>query len=290
MGASILHLSYKFIWTVVGIFLIGSLPSLFHLASVDFTAYFQQLGSVVADLLHPTDIIYFNPDSGLARDLFPEIFEPVLYSLKIYFGAFFLALIVALATTCLVVFLRKRQIRWIEFLANIVESLPDVFIVFSFQLFIVWFYQQTGTLIMNIAGLGQDYAYLGPILCLSILPTMLFFRVMLLIFNEELEQPYVELAKSKGLTKKAIVFVHVLRNSLIGIFHHSQSILWLMLSNLLVLEYIFNIYGITRFIMTFFSPDVLTVGMLLIFVPIYLILALGRLLIERLTDRQVEAS
>src|SRR5699024_11723242 len=81
---------------------------------------------------------------------------------------------------------------------------------------------------------------------------------------DELNKSYVDLAKSRGLNDSELLFNHVLRNAIISIFAHSKSILWFMLSNLLLIEYVFNLAGLMRFMFDFYSPEVLTVGLLLI--------------------------
>lgn len=52
-------------------------------------------------------------------------------------------------------------------------------------------------------------------------------------------------------------------------------ILWFMLSNLLVIEILFNIYGITNFVYRHGNPAVFTIASMLVFIPMYAFFVLG---------------
>lgn len=67
-----------------------------------------------------------------------------------------------------------------------------------------------------------------------------------------------------------MLFVHVFRNGLMGLLHHSKMILAFMLSNLIMLEIIFNTRGITWFVYHHPTPEIATVSILLLAVPILL--------------------
>ena len=278
----------KVFWTVLGLVLVAALPGLFHGTSLNIPDYFKEIVLVLEKVIHPGHLVYTNPVSGMKLDLFPEIFRPYTYSLEVFIISFFLSLIVALLLASLVVFLRKKQIQVIAFIGFIFESLPDVAIIIAFQLFVVWYYQRTHVLLMDTASFGENHAFIMPILCLSVLPTVLFFRIILPILEEELTEDYVELAKSKGVGMRAIVFVHVLRNALVAIQAHSTSILWMMLPNLVMLEFLFNMYGITQFVLTYYTPSILLIGILLLFLPIFLIQMIGALIVGKMTGKGAE--
>ena len=52
---------------------------------------------------------------------------------------------------------------------------------------------------IKLAGLGEERIRLLPIICLTIPTTLLFIKLLLLRFKEELEKDYSLFAKSKGL-------------------------------------------------------------------------------------------
>jgi len=91
------------------------------------------------------------------------------------------------------------------------------------------------------------------------------------------------MAKGKGLTRLQVLVVHIFRNAIITLMFHFKTIFWFSLSNLFVLEIIFNIYGIMTHIKTHASinPDVVTLSILLIFIPYYFLFQATSVMISR---------
>lgn len=282
-----IQLFTRFIWMFLGLLAFGAAPGLFNGVSLSFSGFINQLSLTFSQLLHPWQIMYTDPISFIQRPVFPDILTFYFYSLTIYFGALVIAFILAMLISYVIVFIKKKNGRIIRFFVFLFESLPDVFIIVIFQLLTILIYVKTHVLLMNVAAAGSDYAYFMPIACLSVIPTMFFIRVILVNMEDELSKPYVEMAKSKGLSKAIIIYKHVTRNSMISVFYNARSIMWLMLSNLFMLEFIFNIYGITQFVLTFYTPTILTVAFLMLFVPIYVFLAVCEWSITKLTGQEV---
>ncbi|HET7629621.1 MAG TPA: ABC transporter permease subunit [Bacillales bacterium] len=285
MGNLLYRLGLRFVLTSVGILLIGALPSLFHGIHLDVASYMSTLKSVFTSLIHPDSLVY--EIRGISRPLFPKILDPWGYSLTLLFTAFLAAFAAALAATFCTMLLSKKARERIKFFLFMLESLPDVLVIAIFILVVIWLYDHTDILFFNIAAFGQDKAYALPILVLTILPAVMLYRTMILDFEAETEKPYVELAKAKGMKKSCLLFVHIFRNAIISIFLHSKFILWFLLSNLLVVEYVFNIHGLMFFMFTLYSPVVLTIGLFLLFVPIYFMFSIGQMIVERLTAQKV---
>ncbi|HEU5141090.1 MAG TPA: ABC transporter permease subunit [Bacillales bacterium] len=287
MGNLAYRLSSKFILSAFGLFLIGSLPALFRGISVDFVSYFNSLGEVLNKFLHPSSLVYLN--DGVPWPLFPQILGPWLDSMRTFFLPFFCAFIIALAAAYVTLLLPPRFSKVIRFISFILESLPDILIIALLQLGVIWFYQKTGALVFNIAAYGEaSEPVVLPIIVMTVLPTIMLYRLMLLDFRNEEEKPYVELAKSLGLKRQTILLVHIFRNAVIHIFIDSKFILWMMLSNLLIVEYLFNLQGVIHFMLGDPSPLIFTVGLFLLFVPIFVFMAIGQSVIEKLTARKVE--
>jgi peptide/nickel transport system permease protein len=241
---------------------------------------------LISDLAHPSRLVYVIHD--VARPLFPKIWGPWSYTMTILLLTFMLSLLIALFLTYFTMKLSGKTRDRIKFILFSLESIPDVLIISIFSLSVIWLFKHTGTLLLNVATYGEDKAYFLPIMVLGTLPTLLLYKMMILRFEHEEAEPYVELAKSKGLPGNYLLLVHILRNAMIGIFQHAKFILWFMLSNLLLVEYIFNIHGLLYFMLTKYSPQVLAVGISLTFLPLYLILSCGQIFIERLTGEVIE--
>jgi peptide/nickel transport system permease protein len=276
--------SLQFMLACIGITFIGSIPYLFVSTGngnmvFDVLGYVMGIKEIAFQLIHINEIMYNT--GGDFRPLFPFIFKPFLYSITILFATLALSLIVSAVLTFFTMLLSKKVLQKVKFLLFIFESLPDLLIIVVLQLTIIKIYQKTGLLLFSIASLPDEKAYALPIICLSVLPMIQFYKIMILVFEEELDKNYVELAKGKGLKASWILLVHVLRNAIIQLFYHSKSIIWFMLSNLLILEYLFNILGITRFLFDYMTPPIFTVGLYILFIPLFFIYAVGELLVSR---------
>lgn len=292
MGALYYRLSLKFVLTVIGIILAGALPALFSETELDFPGYISTIGSILSGIAHPDTLTYVlhptGPPDERAFSLFPKILEPWRYSMTLLFASFFLAFLISLTMAYFTMLLSDKARRRIKFILFSFESVPDVLIIGIFSIVVIYIYEQTHILFFNIVNYGEDHAYTLPIIILTILPALLIYRTMILDFEEQMSEPYVDFAKTKGLETRQILFIHVFRNAFISIFQHSKFILWVMLSNLLLIEYVFNIHGLLFFIFNYFSPEALTVGLFLIFCPLFALQAITQLIMEKSIQEQVE--
>ncbi|GAA0606079.1 ABC transporter permease subunit [Virgibacillus siamensis] len=285
MGNFTYRLGVRFVLSIIGIFLIGSLPALFNGIHLDFGSYFNQLASILPEIIRPWEWTYTAGEFD--RSLFPKILDPWAYSMTLLLGSFFIAFLVAMVFAYVTLLLPRKLIDGIKFVLFSLESLPDVLVIAMFQIAVIWLYQKTGVLMFYIAEYGDHQPYILPIIALSILPTIFMYRIFILDLEDESEQPYVELAKAKGLKQYTVLLKHILRNAVMGIFLHSKFILWITLSNLLVVEYIFGISGLIQFMLSLPTPQIFTIGILLFFVPIFITMAIGQFIIEKIAAQKV---
>lgn len=271
---------------VISMLLAGCLPALFQGTALNFPAYLNAIGHLFLQLLHPQRLTY-QGYGGIRLPVFPDIFTPYFYSMKIFFAAFLLSFLAALIAMFLTLLLPRRLRQILSFMIFLSESLPDIFFMVALQVLVITLFQRTGFLMMNIAEDYHSQIYALPILCLSVLPACFFYRIMMLTVNEELRKDYSELARSKGLTLRRILLIHIFRNLLIPILTDSKTIIWMMLSNLVVMEFLFGIHGLTSFIDASPTPAILTIGLLLIGTPFFLLFTLLSFLIDHFTGQRV---
>lgn len=279
MMRGVYRFGVKFLASFIGVLLLGALPGLFKGMKLDFDGYVDRLLTTVQKLIDYESITYRIGDNQYA--LFPALFTYLNYSMVLLFAALLLAFLIALIGAYMMLMLPKSLQNVIKRVSFLFESLPDVFILASVQIGVIWFYKKTSILLVDVAAFERIYAM--PIMILSILPAFLFYRIMLHVFEEEGEKPYVELAKTKGVTASAIVFVHILRNALLPIYFHSRSIIWFGLSNLFIMEFVFNLNGIIRFMYQHPTPEIFTASALLLFVPIFIVLSFYQVIAERVS-------
>jgi peptide/nickel transport system permease protein len=258
----------SFVLSVIGIILLGSVPFMFIGMSFDTGSYLDGIGELFKTMMKPSEIMYFT-GSGM-YPLFPEIWGIIGYTLTILFSSFFIAIILALMFALGIFTLPTRLKDKIRVFSFMFESIPDVLIAIGMQFFIIWFFKKTNILLFQIVSLYDQKTYFVPIFCLTVLPTLLILRILLLNMEEELKKQYIDTAKSKGIGRFRILWRHVLPNTLLSVFHQSRNILWFMLSNLLMVEYLFNIYGVTTLVREMGTPAIFTISMLLLFLPMFL--------------------
>ncbi|QHT48204.1 ABC transporter permease subunit [Bacillus sp. SB49] len=255
---------------LIGIVLISASPALFYEgAFFDLRSYGLQLRDLIMSLGHPTEWTYWF--KGQQVPMLDYIWEPYRYSMLLFFGGILLGVALAFFGAFFTLFLPKWIRTVVDRIVGLLEAVPDLLLAFSLQLFIVWFFKQTGWLIAPFTSLGEDKIYLLPIIAIAVLPMVMMYRILLLLMEEEMAKPYVQLALGKGLTKWNILSVHVVRNIVSSAFSHSKIIVWGALSSLLIIEYIFNINGITTVFIDDFRPIVSAFVLFLLFTPFYLL-------------------
>ncbi|MBB6451793.1 peptide/nickel transport system permease protein [Salirhabdus euzebyi] len=235
--------------------------------------YFKNILSVFQSLLNPSDW-YFQKLIGyqlVDTPIISYVADNYTYSMTILFSSLLIALFVGGALAFFTSILPVKWKSFIHRLLNSLEALPDILFIFLLQLLVIWFYKQWGYLLFQFVTLGSEKVYLSPILSLSILPTVLFYKVILLLLEEEWSKEYVPLAKSKGFSKGYILFHHCLRNIKTKLYIQSKPIVWATLSSLLVVEYLHNFYGIIRFVFFDTRPFIIAFTLILIFTPFFIL-------------------
>ncbi len=281
----------KFLLSVIGIIFIGGLPVLLSgigQRELRLRAYWQSVKEIIYALFNAGELTYIVIGGQKERDLFPYLWEPIIYSLIILFSAFLLASFLSILLTIFTMLFSQKKRNRIKFILFLFESIPDVLIILLSQLLVLYLYKQTGILFFEIASVATEKAYLLPIVVLAILPTVQLFRVSILSFEREEGKDYVTLAQSIGLGKLVILTFHILRNAIISVFFQSKKTVWFMLSNLFVLELLFNIAGITRFLKSTLQPKMFTIAILSIFIPLFVFYTVGEMILSKKANKGEE--
>jgi peptide/nickel transport system permease protein len=272
---------------ILGIILVSSTSGLFESQALSLSSYWNSLLEVLRDMTKPHQLIYINPISGIERNLFPIILVAFFSSAKIVF----LALVIAIINSLILLVLYFSVGKYIKSLIKtgtvVFSSLPDIFVIAALQLLVIWFFKKTGILLIDVTSVGENQVILMPAITLSILPAFFFLGLMTSFVKEEEALPYVELAKGKGLNKYYLLFIHMLRNILVSVTYHGKQIVWMMLSNLLILEYLFNVFGVTSFLFTYNTPSIFAITAILLFVPIYSLLKCFQFIIKKRIGKEM---
>lgn len=271
----------QFVVALISILLISGTPLLiggFQKGEFLWKEYIETIQFHVKSLLNFRELtVDYYVGRGEMRQVpvFPRLLENIEYSLQLLFLALLASIIIALVGTFITMMLNQKARSRVKMVFYFLESLPDILIILLAQLTVVIIFKQTGFLVSKIAAIGDDRIYWLPVLCLMILPMIQLYRLSMLTFESEERQMYVELARSLGFGKAFILIMHVFRNAIISVFFQSKKTMWFMLSNLFILELMFNIPGVMLYMSENLSGILFLVTVLSFFLPIFLLYSLG---------------
>ncbi len=261
-----IEITIQFILSIIGIICLGALPKLFEGLHINFSQYVQAVKMLAVKLIDFPNLTY-----GMNKPLFPQLFIHYKETMIIFLASFFISLCIAFGIVYIIIRSRPHIQNRIKSFLLFVESIPDILLIIGSQILVVWFFQKTGFLPVKIAALGGESIRGLPIICLSIPTTIMFIKLLLLRFETELEKDYVLFAKAKGLDRFYILNHHVVRNVLLSTLFFAKTNIWFMLSNLYIIEWLFNTHGIFIFIKDYPAIEMFTISVLLIYIPIFIL-------------------
>ncbi|MES5954980.1 ABC transporter permease subunit [Bacillus fungorum] len=269
---------------ILCIICLGALPRLFKGLQIDLIGFGNTIVFLGGKLLQPGEITYGFRDS---RKLFPQIWIHYIETMIVFLSAFLLSLLIAYI---LVVWVLQRshmkQKMWNGIFLTL-ESIPDILLILLSQLLVVIMFQKTGFMPVKLAGLGEERIRLLPIICLTIPTTLLFIKLLLLRFKEELERDYSLFAKSKGLSLRHILTHHISRNVLLTTIYYAKTNILFMLSNLYIIEWIFNTYGMFVFVKENSKLEIFTVSLVILYVPLFILFRILHTLLQNLIKERL---
>ncbi|HFK1765075.1 peptide ABC transporter permease [Bacillus wiedmannii] len=269
---------------ILCIICLGALPRLFKGLQIDLIGFWNTIVFLGGKILQPGEITYGFRDS---RKLFPQIWIHYFETMIVFLTAFLLSLLIAYI---LVVWVLQRshmkQKMWNGVFLTL-ESIPDILLILLSQLLVVIMFQKTGFMPVKLAGLGEERIRLLPIICLTMPTTLLFIKLLLLRFKEELEKDYSLFAKSKGLSLRHILTQHISRNVLLTTIYYAKTNILFMLSNLYIIEWIFNTYGMFVFVKENSKLEIFTVSLVILYVPLFILFRILHTLLQNVIKERV---
>ncbi|WP_239256297.1 ABC transporter permease subunit [Listeria ilorinensis] len=244
---------------VCGIVLISAFPALFMNGTyVSLKDFWETVQQILTGIVTPSSwvIRYVVPQPYQQIDvpLGDYLTGPFAYSITIILFSLVTALLLAFFLA-IVAFSGPKWLRkGLTGVFQVLLAFPDFSFVFFIQMIVVFIYQQTGIFTMEFYSLNGEHIYLAPVICLMIVPMLLFYKLMMALLQEESVKDYVELARAKGLGERAILFHHVTPNMLRSLYFKSKTIVWFILSSYVVIEYLFGLEGIVQYMMSSFDP------------------------------------
>lgn len=259
-----------FFLSIFGILLISGIPSLFFQPDqIGFFLFpfFETIYQNTVTLFHPEQWTFQGRDKSYP--LFPMLWDRYFYTMTIFSISLIIAILTAHLFMIIIHFVPKRAKKLLISFSSLMEALPDAFIIVSLQVLVIFYYKKTNVLLAHVAVYIENI-YLLPIICLSIIPTFLLLKTILFLIEEEQAKLYTDLAKVKGLSSIRILVVHTFRNVLYSLFYRSKIIYSFMLSNLFLIEVIFNMNGALQYLLHAKGAEFVITATLL-FTPFFLL-------------------
>lgn len=257
----------QYIAGVLLFIIIGSLPVLLRDLTFDMEGYFNSISDLVVKIFTLSNLTYNGQ-----HEMLPAVLGRFFYSMKTLGMALIAATALAFLLSYLIVLFFEKKKDYILSFIEIIRSIPDVLWMFLLQAGVIWIFKTFGVKFVQTTSLGSDnQAVLLPLISLS-LPIFLFLtQVIVLKIFEELGKQYILLAKAKGLSYFYMLNVHVVRNISQDLKGHFKTIVWMMLSTLVMVEYIFNLDGLMLFNIKHVSVELFVFSCILFFTPFFLI-------------------
>lgn len=199
-----------------------------------------------------------------------EGMEKYFYTMTILSIALLLVVVCGIIAATLIMILphsiRKRLSSFIDF----TTTAPDLLLIFLLQYLVIYIYKTFDIKLFQLYGGNHTEPYFMPIFISVFVPTIFLIQFLIKEYSREEQQDYVLLAKAKGLPLWTIYAKHIIRNILPLVLIHLRTIIWFLLSNIIVVEYLFNIHGYVEVLRTMYGSrsDAFILGFLLFAVPI----------------------
>ncbi|WP_432666002.1 M28 family peptidase [Wukongibacter baidiensis] len=177
---------------------------------------------------------------------------------------------------------RKGEFRTLATLMTF--SLPDVFIVLCGMLLIS--YISKNDVLKQLVDLKSLRGFIIPLLTLSIIPMVYISRITFIVVQEEIKKGYVVAARCKGLSRLQVFTKHIVVAVVLKIVDSIPTLITIIISNLIVVEYLFNYKGIVFNLYRFYEEHDVTsfIGFSLVLGLIYILFVVLSKLIAKVIN------
>ncbi|WNF21031.1 ABC transporter permease subunit [Mesobacillus jeotgali] len=132
--------------------------------------------------------------------------------------------------------LRKRLHHFLDHF----EGLPDLLFIFIINMMNIYLLKEFNFKIFPMYGFGSSQPIAFPVIVTSFLPAILYGLYLIKCMEEEEHAHYVHLGFSKGLSRSYLYFAYILRNILPVLTLKFRIILYMLLSNLILVEHMYH--------------------------------------------------
>ncbi|MBV7504736.1 ABC transporter permease subunit [Bacillus sp. sid0103] len=278
----------RIVLVIAGFLFIFNLPSLLGIGKNHVVFNYKTLWiNVKSDfqlLVDVKDIHYLE----FFKEL--DIAESYQYTMTILVASLILIIFLATVIAVLIILSPEKVRNRLKSGVNFFEAVPDLLVIFLFQFFVITLYSSTGLKFLQLYGLFGHKPYFVPIMTVSFLPFFLMLQFLIKVINEEQTQQYVLYAKAKGIGRIRTLLVHIMRNIVPLLLMQLRTIVWVLLSNIYLVEFLFNINGFNQQFLKiiFMGGDFasLVLSLLMLSIPLLVMEAAGWLISRVIKGRE----
>ena len=245
-----------------------ALEEKYHFSDPWYVHYLRYVGGIFTFDLGPSTQFPNREVSDIIRRQAPR-------SLLLGSLALFWALLVGLPAGVLAALRANSALdHAVRALASVSLAVPNFLVA---TLLIYFFSLKFG--LLPTSGWGTWKHLLMPSLALGLVPFGYVVRIVRGTMLETLEQDYVRAARARGLTRRRVVWVHVVRNSLVPMVTVAGPMLGVVIAGAFVIENIFSIPGIGRYFVVAVQArdDGVVMGLTVV---IALVIIVGNLIVD----------
>lgn len=154
--------------------------------------------------------------------------------------------------------LQRRRLAFGPLLTAAIQGMPDFFLLLLVQWVLILLLRETGELLLPVAWSGTEtwQHYMVPLFCLTIYPLNGVSRVVTTGLQEVWAADFVRTGRAKGLREQVLLWKHAMRNVMVQLLDSLPLLLSLSFANLLILEYLCNIPGLTKLLRSGIGQEV----------------------------------
>jgi ABC-type dipeptide/oligopeptide/nickel transport system permease component len=183
------------------------------------------------------------------KPLVTEVLQAWQLSLTLLVGALLLALLLGVLKGVLDFRqLQRRRVALGPLLTAAIQGMPDFFLLMLIQWGVLTLFRETGELLLPVAWTpGAGWLGLAvPLFCLTLYPLTGVARVVTAGLQEVWGADYIRTGRAKGVRELILLWKHAMRNVMVQLLDTLPLLLSLSFANLLILEYLCNIPGLTK--------------------------------------------
>lgn len=235
------------------------------------TSWYQQVSMIFLDLIHIQSL------ESLSEWFTLNTFDRYMYTMQLFFISIILVAFCSLILAFLFYLATPKVKNYIRRWLSLSESTPDLFVILLFITVVIFLYKTYDLKFLQLYGFNAEPLVI-PIIVISYLPIAFFTEYLIQLVEQEKDKDYVILAKAKGLSRRIVFFKHMVKNIVPLCLPYARKIMFILLSNIVLVENILKIQGFTTDLFKIFMtpPFIVAINFLLFALPIIVLELVSR--------------